>query len=263
MIFLPQLTRLIHCFTNCRKHLRHRNCRLRNRQNHRRRYRPATKPAATAAAQYIPQDCTEKKTCPSARSRAQQGDEDEDHEDGQQDIAQTPQWMWCARGNIPQRLRLKSDARIFCDDLSDVLGSQRDRRIVIALAQIRHHFAADRSDFTVGQNSFQAVSDFKPVMVVVGRNQEKQAAVGTLRPHLPLFFQPHGEIVNGVIAGRMDGHDGNLGVGLVIDFCAKRFQAAARRCRQHPGEIVHIAGGLQIADLFRSGGQGKQQWGDE
>ena len=88
-------------------------------------------------------------------------------------------------------------------------------------------------------------------MVIVGRDQKQQAAIGAFLPDLPLLFQANREVVNGVVARRFDGDHGNLGVRLLVNLGTQLFQVAASLRGQHPGKVVYVARGLQVIDAFR------------
>ena len=61
----------------------------------------------------------------------------------------------------------------------------------------------------------------------VGREDQEQAAVRALLPHLPLVFECGGEVLDGLAIERLDGDHGNLRVGLAIHLQRRAIQEAS------------------------------------
>lgn len=97
-----------------------------------------------------------------------------------------------------------------------------DSGVVVSLAQKRHHESADIAYLGVGQNAFEAIADFDPVVMIFGRKQHKRGAIGALFADLPLFFQPIGKIRLVVSVEIVEDDDLDLCVGLgVAELAAK------------------------------------------
>jgi hypothetical protein len=71
-----------------------------------------------------------------------------------------------------------------------------------------------------------------------------ETAICALGAYLPLVFESGGELVDGlVIVEGLDGHDGDLGVGLAINLGAEIFKTGLGCGSEDSGEVVDIARG--------------------
>src|SRR5437879_2141231 len=93
----------------------------------------------------------------------------------------------------------ESHIRIFRDRLCDARGQESDRGTVISLAEDWHHLTAKAADFAVGQNRFQTVSNFHPILPVARGKQNQNASIVSLSAHSPSLEQIHCEVFNGPI----------------------------------------------------------------
>ena len=98
------------------------------------------------------------------------------------------------------RRAAERDAAILRDHIRDAASQQRDACIVISLAEIRDHLAAEATDFAVGQDWFQAIADLRPVFVIVYGEENQHAAGGLLGADAPLRCYVQGIIFDGAIA---------------------------------------------------------------
>jgi len=113
--------------------------------------------------------------------------------------------------------------------------------------------SADVADFGIRQDTFEAVSYFNPVVVVVDGNEHEYATVGSLAANFPFFFEAIGEICLVVTVQIMDGNDGDLSVGLaVVHLPAEPIKARCGLWREDMGKVRDVVGGFrQVLDALR------------
>ena len=88
------------------------------------------------------------------------------------------------------------------------------------LPQKRQHFAPEATYFAIGQNRFEPVSDFGPVLTIVDGEQHHHATVFAFWPDAPFLKEAIGKILRRISFKCVDGYDGKLRVGLPIELLA-------------------------------------------
>jgi hypothetical protein len=100
------------------------------------------------------------------------------------------------------------DVAVLRDDGGDFRRDLPKRGAILILPQQREHFAAKSSDLSVGKYGFEAVADLGPVLMVVHRDENHDAAivvfrsigrsVGAFGSDAPFFEEEIGEVRGGV-----------------------------------------------------------------
>jgi oligopeptidase B len=147
------------------------------------------------------------------------------------------------------------------DDVGDLDDASSDRTIVISLAKIGNHKAADVADFGVGQDAFKAIADFNTALAVLNREEQHDAAVRALLADLPFLFETVGEVVDIVAIERTDGDNHDLCVGGgVAQLAAETVDAIGGLGREDMREVGDPVGRLgQVFDAFGESRQSQKQ----
>ena len=123
-------------------------------------------------------------------------------------------------GESHRRWRRESDATIRCDRFGDEASNEQDGGVVVSLPEIWNRFAAKGADFAVGENRFEAITDFESILVIVNGEQDQDAAIG-FGPDAQLRRKVDGIVLDGLVSQRLDGDDGDLCLGLLLNLGAK------------------------------------------
>ena len=86
--------------------------------------------------------------------------------------------------------------------------------------------------------------------MVIGRDEDQDAARLLLRPHAPLHGQIERKLLRGLAFQRRNRNDGNLRFCFLVDLSAQSGQLFLGRCAEDTGEIIHVALWLKILDLL-------------
>jgi len=199
--------------------------------------------AASATHQHA-EDKAEEAAAAGFRDKNQKQDEEDAADDDLAEGQRLGLRLLLARLGIP--LRIEFDAGVCCDDLRDRGGGEDERAVVVLLAEVGNHLAADAADLAVGQDALEAVADFNAVLVVVDREEDEDAAVCALGADLPAFFQFVDEVIDVLIADALDGDDCNLRVGTLVDLAAEQGEGLDGLRGEDAGEVVDVAAWLQL-----------------
>ena len=163
----------------------------------------------------------------------------------QENKAEDDQW---ARGWIHPAGRaahvgawsLDGDALRFSDALPDFRRSGLERGGVVPFLQGRAHFTKDAADEAVGKDRLETVADFDPVLPILTASRRRTPSS---LPFLPiphwrysLFATSSMESPHGV-----DGYDGHLGAGGMLDFAAVALDRGLCGGVEHAGKVVDVA----------------------
>src|SRR5271155_1174184 len=122
--------------------------------------------------------------------------------------------------------QVQGDPGVRGDDLRDLLNAERNRSVVVALAERRDHRTADVAYLRVVEDALQPIANLNSVFPRVQHDEHQNAAVGALGTYLPLVFERSGKFFNRlVVVERLDGHDGDLGMGPAVDLGAEVLKA--------------------------------------
>ena len=124
------------------------------------------------------------------------------------------------------------------------------RVAVIALPQKRDHSAARVACARIINDRFEAVADFDAVLAVIGRQQQKNAAIVFFASDSQLLIKVHGVRVDAFSIQRADRHDSHLRPGFLLKFRAQSLQGSFLLRADHPRKVRHIAGGMNALDVF-------------
>jgi oligopeptidase B len=138
----------------------------------------------------------------------------------------------------------EGDVGVGGDDAGDLLQASFKAGTVLAGVELRNHAAADVAYLRVGEDAFETITDFDPAFVVFGGDQHEDAAVGGLGADLPLLFEEVGEVGDGVSAEVVDGDNGDLGVGLVVELAAELLHLGFGGGVDDAGEVGDVGGGF-------------------
>ena len=138
-------------------------------------------------------------------------------------------------------------------------GGQKHGAIGVTLAKQRYHFAPETANFAVGQNGLESIANFKPVLMIIDRQQDDGAAIAALVAHLPTLVQSRSERLRFHPVESMHGDHGDLRLSFLVDFLADSGELRHSLGVEGAGEIVYIAMELKTLDLFREGRNCEQQ----
>jgi len=176
----------------------------------------AKAPTAKTSAEAAAHEHTEKQTKEATGTEEDEDGKNDDNADNQAkrgdgmaaDRSQFLVWIWIRVG--------QRSSSVGSDDLSNLDKTRGDSAVVVASLESGDHDSANIADLAVGENAFQSVSDFNPVLVVVNRKQHEHTTVRSLSANLPLFFQSIGKVGLVVSIKIVDGDDGYLGVAFAM-----------------------------------------------
>ena len=136
------------------------------------------------------------------------------------------------------------------DDIRNPGGHQQNGAVVIVLLELGNGFPAKTTDFAIGQDRFQAVAYFDPVLVVLDGEKKQDSVIGGFAADAPLLEKRNCVALNvGAVQG-INRHDGDLRVRLLVDLLANVVQLRDGGRVQNVGEIVDVVGWLQLGDGF-------------
>ena len=140
----------------------------------------------------------------------------------------------------------ESDVGVGCDDLGKLTDGKSQSAIIIPLAQIRDHLAADIADFCVVEDALKSIADLDAVFAVVDGEQDEDAFIGAFLADFPSVFKLVG-VLGGVIAVEIaDGNDGDLGVGGgVVELAANAVELGYGLGGEDMGVVADVAGGTR------------------
>ncbi len=133
--------------------------------------------------------------------------------------------------------------------------------IVVSAFHQRNGFALKASHLAVGQDRLQSIANFDSRTVILNGVENQDAAIGGLCADAPLVEEIDRVTFDVGAVERIDGDERDLGVGFVVDLMAEVFDLTFCALVEHSGEIVDVAGGLEIFD--RLGPRGDSQGHDE
>src|SRR5690242_9510344 len=109
------------------------------------------------------------------------------------------------------------------DNLGDAGSDEQQSLTVISTAHQRNGFTLKATGFAVGKNRLEAVSDFNAGAVVANGVENQDAAVMTFSAHAPFLSKIDRVILNVGAVESIDGHYGDLSMGLFVDLTADVF----------------------------------------
>lgn len=164
---------------------------------------------------------------------------------------------WNRCGNIRQTIELH--AAISGDHFRNFSGKVKQATVVISRSKSGRHLAAKAADFAIGQNGFESVTHFSPILVVVRGQQNQDAAIIVLVANAPLFEKIIREIRRLQTFKRFDGHHGNLGVSFLIDFRAERRNLRRSLRVKYAGKVINVTLRIEVFDFFRACCEGETE----
>jgi hypothetical protein len=115
------------------------------------------------------------------------------------------------------------------------------------LLEIRHHGAANIASFGVGKDAFDAVSDFDPVLAVVGGDEDQNTPVRLLLADLPYLKEVVRVLGDGFAVESMDGYEKKLRTCPIVKIGAQGFKFGADSRGENAGVVVDITRWLRKA----------------
>jgi hypothetical protein len=154
--------------------------------------------------------------------------------------------------------RGEGDVGVGGDDVGDLLQAELEAGAVLAGVELGDHAAADVAYLGVGEDAFEAIAYFDPALVVVGGDQHQDAAVRGLGADLPLLFEEVGEVGYCLAAEVVDGDNGDLRVGLMVELAAELLHLGFGGGVDDTGEVGDVGGGFgELVGGFGVGEQGR------
>jgi len=140
----------------------------------------------------------------------------------------------------------------------DTAGDQQQGLAVIFAAHERNGFALKASHLAIGQNRFEAIAHLNAGAVIADGIKDQDSAIGRFAADSPLMEKIDGITFDvGAVEG-IDRDESDLGVGFLVDLMAEIFNLGSRAGIEDVGEVVDVAGGLEILDGL--GPRGKAQY---
>jgi len=136
------------------------------------------------------------------------------------------------------------------DHTCNIVCELKHGAVIIRGTQQRYSFASKAAYQTIGQNRFQAISNFNAVSPILNGQQDHHPPVCALVANAPFGEQIVGEHLNRLAIERMDRHYGNLRARLRVHLLAQAGNPRDRLSAQDVSEIIHIALGLEIGDFL-------------
>ena len=127
-------------------------------------------------------------------------------------------------------------------------GDQRDRAVVVALLEKRDGLASEAADFSVGKNALQTVADCCPVLSILNRIQNEDAAIASLLANSPLLVKLYRVVEDVAAIQRIDSNDGYLRVSLVIELLGDVVEIGSRASIEDVREVVNVVARLELRD---------------
>ncbi len=113
------------------------------------------------------------------------------------------------------------------------------------------HASAETADLAIRQYRFESISDFRPVLVLIYREQNHNTAVLAFRSHTPFLEETIRKILSRIAFERMDGYDGELGIRFLIQLLTESGDFLPGIGIDDAGEIIHVTLRRELLDFFR------------
>ena len=146
---------------------------------------------------------------------------------------------------------VQGNMTVLRDYFGDLARYLPDGAVVVALAQQRNHIASEPTHLAVGKDRFEAVADFRPVLVITDCEQDHHASVRSLVPDTPLLKKVVGEVFHCVTLQGLDGDQCDLGLGFLIDFRTQAREPFHRGGVEHAGKIIDVSLYVELLPLLR------------
>ena len=158
-----------------------------------------------------------------------------------------------------RRLRAKSDSFVLGDVIGELARSDFDAGAVVSLTKIGNHGASSVAGASVVDDGLEAVTDFGPIFAVVGRDEEEDAVVLVLLSDAERFENLVGELLDRFAIEGIDGDDGELRPGFLLELEAERVDAGFGIEGDDAGKIGDVIGGMDVLWVFGAGGSGEKE----
>ncbi len=142
-------------------------------------------------------------------------------------------------------------ARVRRDELRDTSCADQRRGAVVALAQVGNHVASHVARARIVDHRLQSVANFDLVLPLFGSDQDQYAAIVLLRPDAEMLVEIGGVVFARFAFERVDGDDGNLRAGLLLQLGGEQFDLLAGRRIDDLRQVGDIALRLDVGDLLR------------
>jgi hypothetical protein len=148
-----------------------------------------------------------------------------------------------ARGRgIGRRRSGELDAILARDDRRHAVDAGLDAAGDVARAELRDDRAiADLADEAVGQGALDAVAGCNEKLAILDRDEKEDPVVLVLVARLPGLGEPHRTLGDRIGLGRADGHDGDLGAGLLLELADAVGESRLGAGVDDAGEVGHEA----------------------
>ena len=139
-------------------------------------------------------------------------------------------------------------------------GRHRDPAVVIAFPEVGYEQATRVTCTRISDHRFEAVADFRPILAVIGGDQQQDSAIIFFRSNPKLLVQTVRVSLDfGPVQG-FDGHDGHLRAGLFLQFLAERFELNFCLRLNNSSAIGDVAGWVEILEIIRARGAGHVEY---
>src|SRR5271165_342841 len=222
-------------------------------------------PTAKAAASSAASEHARKQN-PEENITQRSGKDDNDNDDDQDDTAEGYSFF------LRLTNALGRSAGLSVGELNSSVGrnhfghagcDQQQSLAVVAAAHQRDDLTLEAADLTIGENRLQPIANFNAITVILDYVEDQHAAVGRLRADAPLVEKIDGIALDVGAVERVDGDYGDLRMGFVVDLVADVFHLRGCAGVDDVGEIVDIAGGLELRDGLSPGGERERKESDE
>jgi len=142
--------------------------------------------------------------------------------------------------------------------IGNTAGNQEQGLAIVFAAHQWNGFTLEASYLAVGQDRLQTVSHFNTRPVVFDCVKDQDATVRGFRADAPLVEKVDGVAFDIRAVERIDGNNGDLGMSFFVNLAAKVFDLRFGGLIEDAGEIVDIAGGLELRDGLGPGNDGQR-----
>jgi hypothetical protein len=143
------------------------------------------------------------------------------------------------------------------NDLSDATGDQQERLAVLFGAHQRNRFALKAAGLAVGQYRFETVADFDAGAMILNGVENQDAAI-RFTSHTPFLSKIDRVTFDVGAVERVDGDQRDLGVGFLLNLPADVVDLGDRVLVEDVGEVVDVAGGLELGNGLGERGEAQQ-----
>lgn len=145
------------------------------------------------------------------------------------------------------------------DHIGYARRDQQQSLVVTFGSHQRDGFTLEASYLAVGKDGFETISDFDAGAVVANGVKDQDALIGGFCTDTPLVEKINGIALDVGAVERIDRDYGDLRVGFFVDLMADIRHLRSCALVEDVGEIVDVAGGLEVFNRLGVRGDGERE----